>query len=192
LEGQVTDANKAIHLSYGLGWGLYSTPYGKTFFKEGHDEGFRHYTVMFEQPKMGLIIMTNSSNGEGIFKELLETLLKNTSTPIEWEGYTPYNLLPPRPPLKQHTELSLDPKTLDRYVGRYAIPGATLTVTREGTKLYFQENDEPKVEVFAEGTSQFFTKLNDDVVSFEGDLGDKAATMVLHADGRTIPVPRMQ
>jgi hypothetical protein len=38
--------------------------------------------------------MTNSSNGEGIFKELLESLLKNTYTPIEWEGYTPYQFAP--------------------------------------------------------------------------------------------------
>ncbi len=35
--------------------------------------------------------MTNSSNGESIYKELLETLLKNTYTPTEWEHFTPYN-----------------------------------------------------------------------------------------------------
>jgi hypothetical protein len=29
--------------------------------------------------------MTNSGNGEGIFKDLLETLLRNTFTPIQWE-----------------------------------------------------------------------------------------------------------
>ena len=46
--------------------------------------------------------MTNSSNGEGIYKELIETLLKNNYTPIDWEGFTPYNQLPPRPPLKRH------------------------------------------------------------------------------------------
>jgi hypothetical protein len=38
-----------------------------------------------------LVIMTNSSNGEGTYKELLVTLLKNTFTPIEWEECTPYN-----------------------------------------------------------------------------------------------------
>lgn len=95
-----TDANKAIRLSYGLGWGLYWTPYGKAFFKEGHDEGWRNYAVYFDQAKTGIVIMTNSSNGESIYKDLLETLLKNTFTPIEWEGFTPYNQLPPRPPLK--------------------------------------------------------------------------------------------
>ena len=86
-----TEENNAIRLSYGLGWGLYWTPYGKAFFKEGHDDGWRNYTVCFDDAKTGIVILTNSSNGEGIFKELLETLLKNTYTPIEWEGYAPYN-----------------------------------------------------------------------------------------------------
>lgn len=88
LATETTDQNKNIRLSYGLGWGLYWTPYGEAFFKEGHDEGWRHYTVCFEDAKIGIVIMTNSSNGEGIYKELLETLQKNSFTPIEWEGFT--------------------------------------------------------------------------------------------------------
>jgi hypothetical protein len=47
---------------------------------------------------MGIVIMTNSSNGEGIYQYLLESLQHNTFTPIEWEGFTPYDKLPPRPP----------------------------------------------------------------------------------------------
>jgi CubicO group peptidase (beta-lactamase class C family) len=46
LAPETTDENDSIHLSYGLGWGLYWTPRGQAFFKEGHDEGWRHYTVM--------------------------------------------------------------------------------------------------------------------------------------------------
>ena len=91
LSTEITDENKSIRLSYGLGWGLYSTPYGNAFFKEGHDDGLRHYTVCFDKPGTCLLIMSNSEFGEGIYKELLETLLKNTYTPIEWEGFTPYN-----------------------------------------------------------------------------------------------------
>jgi CubicO group peptidase (beta-lactamase class C family) len=91
LSTETTDENKPIRLSYGLGWGLYWTPYGKAFFEEGHDEGWRNYTVCFDDPKIGIVIMTNSSNGEGIYKELLETLLKNTYTPIEWENFSPYD-----------------------------------------------------------------------------------------------------
>lgn len=91
LSAETTDENKPIRLSYGLGWGIYWTPFGKAFFKEGHDEGFRHYVVCFDDAKTGLLIMTNSSNGEGIYKELLETLLRNIYTPLEWERFTACN-----------------------------------------------------------------------------------------------------
>ncbi|HME36235.1 MAG TPA: serine hydrolase domain-containing protein [Candidatus Sulfotelmatobacter sp.] len=100
LASETTEENKSIRLSYGLAWGLYWTPYGQAFFKEGHDDGWRHYTVCFENRKTGILIMSNSSNGEGIYKELLETLLKNTFTPIEWEKFAPYDKLPPREPPK--------------------------------------------------------------------------------------------
>jgi CubicO group peptidase (beta-lactamase class C family) len=126
FDPETTGQNRAIRLSYGLGWGLFFTPYGKAFFKEGHfDQGFRHYAVMFDEAKKGLVILTNSSNGEGIFKELLENLLGNRFTPIEWEGYTPYDLLPPRTPPKEHKEITLAPDILDRYLGSYSIPGVT-------------------------------------------------------------------
>ena len=88
---ETTEENKPIRLSMGLGWGLYWTPYGKAFFKGGHDDGWRNYTVCFDDSKVGILIMTNSSNGESVYKELLETLQKNTYTPIEWERFTPYN-----------------------------------------------------------------------------------------------------
>ena len=91
LATETTEENRGIRLSYGLAWGLYWTPYGKAFFKEGHDDGWRNYTVCFDEAKLGILIMTNSSNGEGIYKEVLETLQKNTFTPIEWERFTPYD-----------------------------------------------------------------------------------------------------
>ena len=119
LATATTNANDSIRLSYGLGWGLYWTPSDKAFFKEGHDEGWRNYAVCFDKSQLGIVIMTNSSNGEGIFKELLETLIRDTSTPIEWEGYTPYTQLPPRKPLKARKAVAVDGKLLDKYVGRY-------------------------------------------------------------------------
>lgn len=66
LASDTTEENQAIRLSYGLGWGLYWTPYGKAFFKEGHDAGWRNYTVCFNKAKTAIVIMTNSGNGEGI------------------------------------------------------------------------------------------------------------------------------
>ena len=86
-----TTAWDAIQLGYGLGWGLLQTPYGTGAFKEGHGDGFQHYTIIFPKTGIGIIIMTNSDNGESIFKYLLENLIGDTFTPWYWENYIPYD-----------------------------------------------------------------------------------------------------
>jgi CubicO group peptidase (beta-lactamase class C family) len=85
-----TTANDAIALSYGLGWGLLESPYGRGAFKEGHGDGFEHYSIVFPDRGLGVVIMTNSANGESIFKELLELTVADTYTPWEWENYVPF------------------------------------------------------------------------------------------------------
>jgi CubicO group peptidase (beta-lactamase class C family) len=137
LAADTTDENKSIRLSYSLGWGLYTTPYGPVFFKEGHDDGWRHYAVYFDKASTGMLIMSNSSNGEGIYKELLETLLKNTYTPIEWESFTPYTELAPQPAPVEHHEVKVDPAALGAFVGRYRAQGnEMLAITLDGEHLF--------------------------------------------------------
>jgi hypothetical protein len=72
---------------------LFFTPYGKAYFKEGHDDGVQNYCVSFDAAKTAIVIMTNSDNGESIFKELLATLIGDTFTPWKWERYLPYQEL---------------------------------------------------------------------------------------------------
>lgn len=86
-----TDENDSIELSYGLGWGLLKSPYVKGAFKEGHGEGFQHYSIIFPENNIGIIILSNSDNAEGIFKELLDITIGDTFTPWKWERYIPYN-----------------------------------------------------------------------------------------------------
>lgn len=83
--------NDNINLSYGLGVGVFKTPYGRAFFKEGHDWGWGHYCVCFPDKKIAIVIMTNNDNGESIFKELLAYAIGDTFTPWYWEEYIPYN-----------------------------------------------------------------------------------------------------
>jgi CubicO group peptidase (beta-lactamase class C family) len=91
ITNDTTDENNAIQLAYGLGWGVFKSKYGKAFTKGGHDDGWRHYNVNFPDKKTSIIIMTNSANGEGIFKDLLEKIIGDTDTPWRWERYIPYN-----------------------------------------------------------------------------------------------------
>jgi CubicO group peptidase (beta-lactamase class C family) len=79
-----------VGLAYGLGWGLLTrTRFGPAFFKEGHGDGAQNYMICFERRQTCMIVLTNSDNGEFAFRPLLETILGDTATPWEWEGYTP-------------------------------------------------------------------------------------------------------
>jgi len=90
MSGETTDENRPIKLAYGLGWGLFETPYGKAYFKEGHDDGWENHSVAFPEKKIAIVLMSNSSNGDSLFKELLYTLIRDKYTPWKWEGYVPF------------------------------------------------------------------------------------------------------
>ena len=83
--------NDGIQLSSGLGWILLQSPYGTGALKEGHGDGFQHYTILFPDKGTGILILGNSDNAESIFKELLEVAIADVYTPWYWENYIPYN-----------------------------------------------------------------------------------------------------
>ena len=83
-----TADNDKVGLAYGLGWGLLTkTPYGLGYFKEGHDDGWGNYALAFDNPGIGVVLMSNSDNGESIFRAILEHVLHDDVTPWTWEGY---------------------------------------------------------------------------------------------------------
>lgn len=86
LRTDTTNKNNNIQLSYGLGWGLFNTPYGRAFFKEGHDDGWGHYAIGIPEKQIAVLIMSNSSNGESIFTKLVEKIT-GVTIPWKWEGY---------------------------------------------------------------------------------------------------------
>lgn len=191
LQNTVTTTNDDIRLSYGLGWGLYFSPYGKAFFKEGHDEGWRHLALCFNNGS-GILIMTNSSNGEGIFKPLIDSILGPTLFPFDWENYTPYNLLPAIPKLKEHKTISLSPQDLNRLIGRYVLSSdIVLSVTVESGRLFIQENDEPKQEYRATSPQDFYSTSSSDECTFKLTGDAPAQALVLHLDGKDVELKRL-
>ena len=81
--------NDKLALGYGLGWGVLQSPHGVGAFKEGHGDGFEHYSIVFPDRGIGVLLMSNSANGESAFKELLELTIGDTYTPWEWQDYVP-------------------------------------------------------------------------------------------------------
>jgi CubicO group peptidase (beta-lactamase class C family) len=153
LNNDTTSVNRKIQLSYGLGWGLFNSPYGWVFFKEGHTDGWEHYTITFQDKRTAIIIMTNSSNGESIFKELVENI-SGVTIPWEWEGYTPYQ-----------ASVKLPVGTLATYVGKYSLvtdPKTTFTITLDKGSLIAKLTEQQSAKLLFHSDTKF---------SFEGAGG---------------------
>jgi CubicO group peptidase (beta-lactamase class C family) len=139
-----------IQLSYGLGWGLFNSSYGKAFFKEGHIDGWEHYAISFPGKNMSYIIMTNSSNGESIFKELVEKLT-GVTIPWIWEGYFPYR-----------ETAKLTTAQLQKFTGEYdGKLNATITLVNGKLKVESPTVGLPKTTIYAANDHHLFLKIID-------------------------------
>jgi CubicO group peptidase (beta-lactamase class C family) len=192
LQTDTTDQYKGIQLSYGLGVGLYNTPYGWAFFKEGHDEGWRTYVVCHQNQTTCMVILTNSSNGEGIYSALLRGLLGDTWNPIDWEVLTPYDKLPPRKPLSNHTAIQVPPAFLAILAGRYGTQNAVLTVEAEGDHLSVVEDGKPSRELFPQTWMIFFSKDSNETFTFLFDIETWAFRILREAGGKYELIPNLE
>jgi D-alanyl-D-alanine-carboxypeptidase/D-alanyl-D-alanine-endopeptidase len=92
--------------------------------------------------------------------------------------------VPPPPSSKEHKETTVDPKLFDGYIGRYELaPNFILTVTREDSHLFLQATGQPKFEVYPESDRQYFLKVVDAQITFEGINQGKATSLILHQNG---------
>jgi CubicO group peptidase (beta-lactamase class C family) len=89
-----TDEYKPIRLGYGLGWGVFETPFGHAFFKEGHDDGTANYALCIEPRRACVLLLSDSVRAEGIFKAVVDDVMGDVHLPWKWEGYTPYDMAP--------------------------------------------------------------------------------------------------
>jgi serine-type D-Ala-D-Ala carboxypeptidase/endopeptidase len=100
--------------------------------------------------------------------------------------------LPPAAP-REHTEVHVDPKVLDGYVGSYQLtPNFAITISREGDHFFEQATGQPKFEIFPESEKDFFLKVVDAQITFVTNSEGRATSLVLHQNGRDIPGNRVE
>ncbi len=101
-----TEQWKKIALGYGIGWGIFRTPFGDSYFKEGHDDGTANYSLCLDHKQSCILLMSNSVRAEGIFTTLVNELLGPVNLPWQWESYAPAADIPnPKNLLKLKTHL---------------------------------------------------------------------------------------
>jgi hypothetical protein len=94
---------------------------------------------------------------------------------------------------RPRTAVTIDPKLLDGYTGRFqAAPGTVFVVTRDGNSLFVKFKDQPSIQVYPEDDHNFFYTVVPAQITFITGDGGRATELVLHQGGQDIPAPRIE
>jgi CubicO group peptidase (beta-lactamase class C family) len=92
LRNEPSPAMKAIKLSAGLGVVIFEGPYGKAFFKGGHNDTTGNQMICLERHRRCVLFLSNDVRAESIYQRLTEATVGDPGMPWSWEGYRPYDL----------------------------------------------------------------------------------------------------
>ncbi|MVN77808.1 serine hydrolase [Hymenobacter sp. HMF4947] len=73
--------------AWGLGWGLFASPYGPAFWHGGHYPGWQNLCVCYPQRGLAVILLSNSDNFEPVADRVLRLCSGDAAAPLEWSGF---------------------------------------------------------------------------------------------------------
>ena len=162
---------------YGYGWSISrerGVPDERWIRHGGGINGFMSFTIWIPERNVFVAMLSNAMGGGNPGKVC-------RALALEALGRT----------AKQRVAITLDEKTLDKYLGVYEVaPPFKLTVTRDGQRVFVQGTNQPKGEVFAESQDFFFSKDVDAQFEFHVD-GDRATSVTLYQNGRSVNAKRV-
>ncbi len=94
----------------------------------------------------------------------------------------------------ERKEITLDSKTLSRYVGAYQMPdsGPVMLIALDGSQLTSKLGPQPAIPIFPQTETMFFVKVVDAQIEFPKDDGSgKARQLTLHQNGRDMTAKRL-
>ena len=162
------------NLNLGLAWHILTTPSGNNItWHNGGTGGYRTFTGFDPVRHAGIVVLSNSNTSvDDIGLHLIDPRLP----------------LAPAPVKVAHTEITLPPEVLERYVGDYELaPTFHIVVTREGNALFGQPTGQDKVQLFPEKEDAFFLKVVDAQVVFTKDSSGNVSGMILKQNGQESP-----
>jgi CubicO group peptidase (beta-lactamase class C family) len=166
------------NLDIALGWHIHKRFGTEIIWHNGGTGGYRTFTGFDPKKRAGVVVLSNSGVGQDdIGLHILESQFT----------------LQKFAPAKSRTEIKVDPKVLETYVGEYQIaPNVKITVTREDDKLFGQPTDQPRLQLFAETESEFFLKVVDAQVTFVKDDKGQVTQLLLHQGGQRLSAKKIR
>jgi len=91
------------------------------------------------------------------------------------------------------TPIKVDAQTFDAYLGQFEIAdGLLFTVSKEDRRLFLQQQGETRVELFAESSVRFFSKIVDAELMFVRGNDGKVTQMEIYQGGQTLVAKRVK
>lgn len=166
------------NLDIALGWHIHKRFGTEIIWHNGGTGGYRTFTGFDPKKRAGVVVLSNSGVGQDdIGLHILESQFA----------------LQKFAPAKQRTEIKVDPKILQSYVGEYQVaPNFKITVTREEDQLFGQPTDQPRFQLFAEAENEFFLKVVDAQITFVKTDNGEVTQLILHQGGQHLPAKKIK
>jgi hypothetical protein len=151
----------------GLGW--FRAGDQDNRWHNGMTGGYASFMAVAPQRKVGVVVLANTATDD--VTELGTDVLRLAL------GFD----VKPKPRRK---EVDVAPAVLARYVGTYRLaPKFALTVTVDDGKLMIQGTGQPRLRVFAEAPTKFFSKAVDAQFTFTANDAGEFDKLILHQFG---------
>jgi len=155
-------------LEIALGWHILSANGKEIAWHNGGTGGYRSYMGFDPKARGGVVLLSNASTPAGV--DDIGRYLLDASAPLATLATPP----------KEHSQVSVDPKLFEGYIGKYEL----VPNTRDGDRLFGQATDQPKFEMFPKSDRDYFLKVVDAQITFLTDDKGKATELILHQNGR--------
>ena len=161
-------------MAYGLGWQLGATDGVKDVGHGGSQQGASAMMLIAPEARAGVVVLINSdaAGASALATQLLEIVLG----------------LPPR----VHTEITVDPKLYDNYVGRYEATSVVMTISRADDRLFVQFPGRQKIQIFPENVRDYFFETFDTQITFVTDSSGRATELIMHEGGTDLYAKRIK
>lgn len=159
----------APNLCVALAWHILAHDGNEIVWHDGGTGGYRSWLGFDLKKRVGVVVLSNSANSvDDIGQHLIDSSV----------ALVPYQAV------KERIAINVDPKLLDRYVGRYQVtPQFVVNVVREQGSLHLQTTAQPDFEIFAESPTEFFLEGVGARITFVTGPGGQATEMILHQAG---------
>jgi CubicO group peptidase (beta-lactamase class C family) len=116
-------APSAASKDIGIGFFLEGEGSGARFGHGGWDEGFVAKATFLKDGGQGAVVMVNSNEGADLIDEVVRAIAREYA----WPGFFP-----------EEKTAKVSPETLQTYVGSFAAPSFSCTVTRAGDRIFLK------------------------------------------------------